>query len=261
MPVSVLLRHPLRRTSHHLLTLPPHPSAFVPGGATSEAGIPPQLLLSVDAPRVLSSNPVASAPAETSPHPPPLPLSLPPPHRVTPLVLSAWTKELQAHPDKRWANSVLDYISQGARVGFTAPTAFLRSASRNMLSALQQPQVIDEYLANECREGRVAGPFSSSPYPSLHINRFGVVPKRSAPGSWRLILDLSHPPGASVNDGIPQDPFSMQYVSVDDAIRFIIHLGRGALLAKLISHMRIVSSPFIRKTVPFWVCVGGGNFL
>lgn len=102
-----------------------------------------------------------------------------------------------------------------------------------MLSAQSHPTVIDQYLLDECRAGRVAGPFSSPPVPNLHISRFGVIPKRSAPGKWRLILDLSYPEGASVNDGIPKDQFSMQYISVDDAIRFIVELGPGALMAKI----------------------------
>ena len=40
------------------------------------------------------------------------------------------------------------------------------------------------------------------------------------------------PEGHSVNDGVPKDPFSVQYMKVDDIITGIMSFGRGALLAK-----------------------------
>ena len=67
---------------------------------------------------------------------------------------------------------------------------------------------------------------------NLHISSFGVIPKRNQAGQWRLILDLSSPTGNSVNDGIPKDKFSVQYMKVDDIIDTIMHLGRGTLVAK-----------------------------
>ena len=47
-----------------------------------------------------------------------------------------------------------------------------------------------------------------------------------------MIVDLSHPPGFSVNDGIPKHLRSLQYVTIDDAIHQVIKLGPGTLLAK-----------------------------
>ncbi len=65
------------------------------------------------------------------------------------------------------------------------------------------------------------------------VSRFGVIPKRGQTNKWRLILDLSYPPGSSVNDGISLEMSSLYYVSVDTAVRQILELGRGALLAKM----------------------------
>ena len=81
-------------------------------------------------------------------------------------------------------------------------------------------------------KGRIAGPFPIPPLPNLHTSRFGVIPKKHQPGKWRLILDLSSPVGASVNDGIPKDVFSVQYMSVDDIIDGIMTYGRGPLMVK-----------------------------
>ena len=36
----------------------------------------------------------------------------------------------------------------------------------------------------------------------VHVSPFGVIPKKNKPNKWGLILDLSAPAGASVNDGI-----------------------------------------------------------
>ena len=78
----------------------------------------------------------------------------------------------------------------------------------------------------------VAGPFSSSPFPCLHISSFGVIPKKGQPGKWHLIVDLSSPVGASVNDGIDPQDFSLQYIKVDQVIHMVSHYGHSALMAK-----------------------------
>jgi len=69
--------------------------------------------------------------------------------------------------------------------------------------------------------------------PEAHISRFGVIPKKHQPGKWRLIVDLSHSSGHSVNDGIPKPLCSLTYITVNTAITEIMKLGTGALLAKV----------------------------
>ena len=46
-------------------------------------------------------------------------------------------------------------------------------------------------------------------------------------------MDLSSPHGHSVNDGISKELCSLQYTSVDEAARRMVHLGKGTLLAKM----------------------------
>ena len=69
-----------------------------------------------------------------------------------------------------------------------------------MLLAVRDPRLVEQYLATELAAGRIAGPFLRSEVPLVHVNRFGVKPKKN--GEWCLILDLSSPPHKSVNDGI-----------------------------------------------------------
>ena len=92
---------------------------------------------------------------------------------------------------------------------------------------------MDAYLANECIMGRVLGPFPQPPLGTLHVNRFGVIPKMAQPGKWRLIVDLSFPMEASVNDGIPSDCCSLRYPSINLAIQQILRVGQDAQLSKL----------------------------
>ena len=109
----------------------------------------------------------------------------------------------------------------------------LQTSSRNMRSIDEHLKVIEEYLANEVSNGRVAGPFQASPFSHLQCCPFGVIPRKGKPGKCQLIIDLSSPHGHSVNDGITKDPYSLQYISVDDAIRILMVLGPGALIAML----------------------------
>ena len=48
-----------------------------------------------------------------------------------------------------------------------------------------------------------------------------------------MILHLSAPPDYSINDFISKEEFSLQYTSLDDAVRIVTTLGPGALMAKV----------------------------
>lgn len=79
----------------------------------------------------------------------------------------------------------------------------------------------------------MVGPLNPNSVPNCQISRFGVIPKPNQPGHWRLILDLSHPEHASVNDGIDPELSTMVYPTVHDAVKQILSLGLGTLLAKI----------------------------
>ena len=141
----------------------------------------------------------------------------------SPLDGGAWAEALRSHPDKAFVCFLLRGFKEGFRIGFHRP-APLQSASRNMLSALQHPEVVREYLEKECSMNRMLGPYSRSEVkdmPPLHINRFGVIPKGHNTGKWRLITDLSHPPGCSVNDGIEPALCSLAKTDVESAYHLI----------------------------------------
>ena len=80
--------------------------------------------------------------------------------------------------------------------------------------------------------GHTAGPFPSPLLPNFVVNLLGAVPKKKS-GKWRLTLHLSHPPEASINDGINIDEFPLHYSTVYDVMDTVMQLGRGAIMAKV----------------------------
>ena len=151
----------------------------------------------------------------------------------TPLNPAAWLTMLQHHPNRALVSLFMSGLTQGFRIGFSRPYHTLTSTRKSLGSAIQHPKVIEEYLASEVSQNRVAGPFVKATIPDIHISRFGVIPKGHQPNKWRLIIDLSHPAGHSVNDGIAKHLCSLSYITVDTAISHIITLGPGTLLAKI----------------------------
>ena len=150
----------------------------------------------------------------------------------TPLSLQAWRQKLSKHPDVDYAQYILNGIEHGFRIG-VQERGFFKSANRNMQSATQNPQVIEDYLNKQVAEGNILGPFPKGTAPKVHINRFGVIPKKHKPGKWRLITDLSFPEGGSVNEAIDPELCTLSYIKVDEVARAAIALGPGALIAKV----------------------------
>ena len=165
-----------------------------------------------------------------NPSPPALPLELS--RIISPLIPSAWSHFLQFHPDQGYAKYLLTGITQGFRIGFQYTSPTLLSAKSNHPSALDHPDIVSKSLEAEQEKGRLIGPISPSRYPHLHVSSLGVIPKKHS-SKWRLIVDLSHPEGRSVNDGIDRACCSLSYMKVDELVQQILRLGRGCQLAKI----------------------------
>ena len=153
---------------------------------------------------------------------------------VTPLKAEIWSKELATHPDQLFCQYIIRGLREGFRVGFDYENSQLRSNGCNLLSAADHPEVVDDYLAVEKSFGRLGViPQHLLPAIPIHISPFGVIPKKSKPGKWRLIIDLSSPMGWSVNDGIEKELCSMSYVSIDQVVDCVLSFETGALMAKI----------------------------
>ena len=148
--------------------------------------------------------------------------------------LKAWEELLHRNPDTRFVDYTLQGLTEGFRVGFDWSLPLVSSA-RNIPSAYDHPREIEEYITKEIAANNFIGPLtfrSLSNGQTLQINQIGVVPKGHNSGKWRIITDLSFPPGRSGNDGIAGVKCPLEYTTVIKVAGAAIALGRGALLAK-----------------------------
>ena len=128
---------------------------------------------------------------------------------------------------------VLSGIRDGFWVGFDYSKYTCVSATANLRSAGENRQVVEDYLKEECAQGRIIRMGMPEAVEGLHFSPFRVIPKGHQTGKWRLIVDLSSPHGRSVNDGIDSELCTLSYISVDDVAKTILALGRGALMVKV----------------------------
>ena len=98
---------------------------------------------------------------------------------TTPLRLETWNEELAHHPDRRFAEYILHGIENGFRVGFNYNQQTLVAKGTNMLSAMQVPQVIEEYLREEVLCNRIVELTQSEACQlGIHCSPFGVIPPK-----------------------------------------------------------------------------------
>ncbi len=141
-------------------------------------------------------------------------------------------KRLADHPDKAFKENIIKGLRRGFRIGFRHGRCKCVAAKTNMLSAVQNPAVVDQYIRKAVSLGKVKGPMMREQLPEAQV-RFGVIEKPHQPGKYHLVVDLSHPEGLSVNDGIESDLCSLQYTSVDAAVtRVLANRQQEVMLAK-----------------------------
>ena len=124
---------------------------------------------------------------------------------------------------------VLGWLEHGFSSGYEGVSTNITSP--NLPTSFAHPDFVSTYLSDCCSRSETAGPYPSPPFLIMQISGIGVVPKKQ--NKLRLIHHLSSPAGASVNDHICRADFSLQYVTVDDAISAILASGPGTYLSKL----------------------------
>ena len=147
------------------------------------------------------------------------------------MVLQQWTRDLAQLPDQAFRGYILSGIANGFHIGFSYQSHRCSSAGSNMQSALENSEVVQDYLDKEVALHRIVGPMLSPP--GTQLSPFGVIPKSNQPGKWRLIVDLSSPDSRSVNAGIEPELCSLNYLRLDEVIQQIARIGRNTQLAKM----------------------------
>ena len=157
---------------------------------------------------------------------------VPPGNTPNPLRVQVWKKVLEAHLDKWYRDYIVQGLQSGFHISFHRNGRWLQSAKRNIPSAYEHREVVDKYPKEELSCGHLVGPLAQPP-PCLQFNCFGVIPKTSQPGEWRLIVDLSLPEGKSANDWVDEALCTLHYPSFDVAARLLLQLGSGTQMSKL----------------------------
>ena len=131
---------------------------------------------------------------------------------------------------RTYVDYIVKGIDKGFRIGFNR-RQFICSAGGNL--HVDQLKVVSEYLLREVALGRMwKVPLAVLPS-GVHISPLGVIPEKNKPGKWRMIVDLSSPQGASVNDDIDFEVSSLSYTSLDHLAALVVSEGRGAFLVKV----------------------------
>ena len=149
------------------------------------------------------------------------------PHLATPIRVDRLAWWLKGY-DTCLANYLIEGFTVGFKVGYLGtPTSV---TYQNHSSAKTHPQIVEKYLESERAKGRILGPFKEPPK-VYQCSPIGLVPKKEK-GDFRVIHDLSYPPGQSINDFIPPEETAVTYQSIDDAIEMLVQLGETAFMSK-----------------------------
>jgi hypothetical protein len=126
---------------------------------------------------------------------------------------------------------VLRWLETGASIGCVG-TYRAASVSSNTKGSYQCGREVSDAIAAWVKQGYAFGPVEEEDVPATaKINSILTRPKPN--GAVRVILNLSAPQGASVNDGIDSDEFPAKMSSTEAWLRVINKAGKGCLICKV----------------------------
>lgn len=140
---------------------------------------------------------------------------------------------LADHPDREYVNNLVGGVTNGFDTGISCrPDKTFEC--RNNKSARDDKQYVTEAIRQELASGFLKGPFEALPFSVYRVSPLGVAIHKYS-FKKRLIVDLSAPHADSVpslNSLINKEQYSLSYVTVDDAIKLLVKLGRFTVMSK-----------------------------
>ena len=118
---------------------------------------------------------------------------------------------------------ICEYLEFGAPIDFQGCLNVSEIDIKNHKGASEFSSDIYKYLRKEVSYGSIIGPFKSNPFDcQFKISLLNSVTKKDS-SERRVILDLSFPPGCSVNDNISKDIYlgekiEVTYPNIDDLV-------------------------------------------
>ena len=91
----------------------------------------------------------------------------------TPIDVNLLENALMGHPDPEFVFRLCQNLGHGARIGFQGQRSL--RFSKNLPTALADPNVVSSNLAAEVSLGRVAGLFVTPPFPNFQVSPIGLI--------------------------------------------------------------------------------------
>ena len=133
-------------------------------------------------------------------------------------------------------SQLIEFLEFGFPLG-TVGQPLSNSPGKNHGGALSFPKSIDNYIQKELDKNAIIGPFDASPLEGVTVFSPLSTAEKSDSDERRVIMDLSFPKGASINDHIPKTEYlgahvRLRYPSIDDLCEIIKVKGRSCALMK-----------------------------
>ena len=144
---------------------------------------------------------------------------------------------LQDYHDKE----IIEWMRYGWPIGRLPTMPDPETTQRNHQGANLYPEALKKYIDKEQSYGAIMGPFTEIPFTSkVGISPLSTRPKKDSE-ERRILLDLSFPPGQSVNDGMIKDNYlgfttKLSFPKTDQFAHRIFHLGTKARMFKVDLH-------------------------
>ncbi|MCP3890193.1 MAG: hypothetical protein GY702_15175, partial [Desulfobulbaceae bacterium] len=132
--------------------------------------------------------------------------------------------------DKFEKAQLLHNLNNGIRVPSSKDCSNQLDIPLNHNSTYSFQESVQKKISSNLDKGWVAGPFPIRPK-DLIVSPLASIPKKES-GSRRVIHNLSHPYGDSVNSNIPSHFSKVSYETLDTCIDIIASIGEGTLVAK-----------------------------
>ena len=136
------------------------------------------------------------------------------------LNIETWKHLLKDYPDR----FLIQYLKFGFPLSVCNHVNLTINKVTNHHSATEYPQAVRDYISKEVQYGALLGPVDHIDSPYLHCSPLLTRPKDR--DKRRIILNLSHPQGFSLNDIVDKTRFNnrhffLKLLSVDDIIQIL----------------------------------------
>ena len=132
--------------------------------------------------------------------------------------LEFWKSELSDHPDKKFANKIIEYIEFGAPIGIDRNMTPVTSP--NWPSAEKFRDHVSKFIEDRIEDGSIEQITDTS---GITFSPISAFMKKSGK-KVNVVHDLSFPPDKSTNDHISKEYSSVKYTTVIDAVKICTQL-------------------------------------